>query len=218
MAAVVVILLVACVCVTSMRASHYPSAPQYTWAPRQALPPTHAPPQQYQKGQVTASGYNGSPGFWYGSSSKGDNWSYNRLPASGYAGSLYKNERVDKLSGPSANEGRVSGKAMAAGGYSKFTTNYQDPLHSRYGSFTIPPKKSQDFGRYGGYRNIGFYGAKGPAVPHYQQTGGAPLNIPPFRGSRIYEGAVGLRHNQTKKTGVYVIPTPSKLYYDGVKI
>lgn len=94
----------------------------------------------------------------------------------------------------------------------------QDPLQNRLGGYNLPPSAAFHQHRFfptagGLHQPLGAgFGTKAP-VGH-----SLPL-IPPYhmRGSRVFDNISYKPRDPTKKTGVYVVPSPSKLYYDGVK-
>lgn len=94
----------------------------------------------------------------------------------------------------------------------------QDPLQNRLGGFNLPQSAAFHQHRFfptagGLHQPVGVgFGTKDPAGHNHQL-------VPPYhmRGSRVYDNISYKSRDPTKKTGVYVVPSPSKLYYDGVK-
>ncbi|XP_046660066.1 uncharacterized protein LOC124353999 isoform X2 [Homalodisca vitripennis] len=151
----------------------------------------------------TARSYGSAPS---GSGGHGNfnNFKMMSAPSSQY----FKNPRLDKNVYNNYASGDVN---------SRYKSNILD-MQRKSGNYNIPlsaPTNLRSYRNYGvhsgAYRPAGFYGNKTPSGFTFPQNFAQD-----FHGTRIYDGPRVVKNNP-KKSGIYVIPTPSKLYFDGIK-
>uniref|UniRef100_A0A1B6FVR7 Uncharacterized protein n=1 Tax=Cuerna arida TaxID=1464854 RepID=A0A1B6FVR7_9HEMI len=159
----------------------------------------------------TARSNGNGPSFSYagGSSGSGGHGNFKNFQMKSTQSLQYfKNPRLDKNVYNSYASGDLN---------SRYKGSILD-MQGRSGNYNIPlsaptnPHSYRNYGVHSGaYRPAGFYGNKTPSGFTF------PQNIAQdYHSTRFYDGPRVVKSN-SKKSGIYVIPTPSKLYFDGIK-